>query len=92
MTVVPQRLTLRPDGSFVWEGVVFSSPTGNTAARLASSTESTSGRWELTGFSLTLTAESGIAVRRFAFPDDDRRTVVSPDRLYFGGQILKRQP
>ena len=92
MTVVPQRLTLRPDGSFLWEGVVFSPSAGTTAARLSSSTESTSGRWELTGLSLTLTAGSGIAVRRFAFPDDDRRTVVSPDRLYFGGQILKRQP
>jgi hypothetical protein len=92
MPVVPQRLTLRPNGSFLWEGVAFTPTNDTTAARLSSATESTSGRWELAGLSLTLTAESGITVRRFAFPDDDRRTVVNPDRLYFGGLILRRQP
>ncbi|MBL9212798.1 MAG: hypothetical protein JNL92_20220 [Opitutaceae bacterium] len=90
--VVPQRLTLRADGSFLWEGVSFLPPQGSGPVQIAAATEPTTGRWELREFSLTLTADSGVVVRRFAFPDDDRRTVVNPDRLFFGGMILKRQP
>jgi hypothetical protein len=90
--VVPQRLTLRADGTFGWEGVAFRPGTGTPAARVVSAPDTTVGRWKLAGHSLTLEAESGLTLRRFAFPDDDDRTVVRPDRLFFGGEMLKRQP
>jgi hypothetical protein len=92
MAVVPQRLTLRADGSFDWEGVAFLPGIGTPAARIESAPDTTQGRWELVGHSLTLRAESGLTWRRFAFPDDDDRTVVMPDRIFFGGEMLKRQP
>lgn len=90
--VVPQRLTLNTDGTFLWEGVAFQADGNMPAGRLEHSSGATSGRWMLDGHSLTLTASSGVAVRRFAFPDDDERTVVRPDRLFFDGGMLKRQP
>lgn len=90
--VVPQRLTLRADGTFAWEGVAFHPGTGTPAARIVSAADTTRGRWEFAGHSLTLVAESGLTLRRFTFPDDDDRTVVKPDRIFFGGEMLKRQP
>lgn len=91
--VVPQRLTLRADGTFEWDGVAFQPGTGQPAtSRIVNAPGTTRGRWELAGYSLTLKAEAGLAVRRFAFPDDDERTVVKPDRIFFGGEMLKRQP
>ncbi len=85
--VIPQRLHLQADGTFQWEGVTFS-----PAGLLASSTGTTRGRWEPGRFALRLVADSGVAVQRFAFSDDDESTVVKPDRLYFGGEMLRRQP
>lgn len=92
--VVPQRLTLRADGTFEWDGVAFQAGTGGQPAtsRIVNAPGTTRGRWELAGHSLTLRTEAGLAVRRFAFPDDDERTVVKPDRIFFGGEMLKRQP
>lgn len=90
--VVPQRLTLQANGTFAWEGVAFQSGSGTPAVRIVSAPDTTRGRWKLAAYSLTLEAESGLTLRRFAFPDDDDRTVVKPDRIFFGGEMLKRQP
>lgn len=92
ISVVPQRLSLQADGTFSWEGVAFPPAADEPGGRIASATGTTRGRWELRGYTLQLTSESGTSVHRFAFPDDDERTVVKPDRLFFGGEMLRRQP
>lgn len=86
-----RHLELRPDGTFHWEGIALR---GSEAGRatVAASDQPATGTWELRGYSLVLTDGNGRSLRRFAFPDDDARTVIKPDRMFFGGWMLRRQP
>ena len=58
----------------------------------SSAVPAVTGRWDLRGISLTLHPAEGAAIRRIAFPDDDPKTVVKPDRMFFGGLVYKRRP
>lgn len=89
---IAQRLELRPDGTFDWEGVTITPGNGPTPVAKSGNNESTTGRWELTGFSLQLTTSKGVSLRRFVFPSDDEKTVIKPDRLFFAGLMFKRRP
>jgi hypothetical protein len=91
-TPVPLRLELRPDGTFTWEGVAFTSRDPRPPIVKSGPNQSTSGRWEVSGFSLQLNTIAGVALRRFTFPDDDEKTVIKPDRMFFGGLMFKRRP
>jgi hypothetical protein len=82
----PQRLELQRDGSFRWTGCPFTRPTD------AANPPVEQGQWELRGFSLLLTTARGTLVRGLAFPDDDEKTPVDPDRMYFAGTLYKRMP
>ena len=85
---VSTRLELRADGSFIWTGVTLSA----AAAPSIGSTLGTRGRWEVRGCSLVLTAENTAVLRRLALPDDDERTPIKPDRMFFGGVMYRRLP
>ena len=80
-SIVVKALELRADGSFSWEGSAsFQTDGMNTGGQ-----SSTSGRWQLEGYSLVLTADNGSVVRGISFPLDDEATPVNPDRMYFAG-------
>jgi hypothetical protein len=86
-----RHLELRPDGTFHWDAIALR---GREAGRatVAASDQPATGTWELQGYSLVLTDSQGHSLRRIAFPDDDSRTVLKPDRMFFGGWMLRRQP
>ncbi len=88
---VAKRLELRPDGTFTWNGVSFVSSNSGASELSAGSTGGSKGSWELNGFSLTLTADTGVVFRGIAFPYDDAKTPVKPDRMFFGGLMYKKQ-
>lgn len=89
---VPQRLDLRSDGTFVWEGVSCTGDPAGVATVKSGHNETTQGSWAIDGFSLRLRAQDGIVLRRFAFPSDDDKTVIKPDRMFFAGVMFKRRP
>jgi hypothetical protein len=91
-TAVAQRLDLRSDGTFGWDGVALTATEARKAVIKSGNNASTTGRWELSGFSLHLTTSSGITLRRLVFPSDDEKTVVKPDRMFFAGLMFKRRP
>ncbi len=88
---VSRHLELRPDGTFHWEGISLRG-SGPGQASVAASDQPATGTWELRGYSLVLTDTQGHSLRRIAFPDDDTRTVIKPDRMFFGDWMLRRQP
>ena len=89
---VSQRLDLRSDGTFGWDGVTLTSGETRKAVAKSGNNESTTGRWELSGFSLQLTTSNGVTLRRLVFPSDDEKTVIKPDRMFFAGLMFKRRP
>jgi len=91
-TTLALRLELRDDHTFTWDGVALE-PTKTGDARVSlGSQHSTTGEWRVSGFSLILTSSKGATLRRIAFPDDDDRTVIRPDHLFFDGLMYKRRP
>lgn len=89
---VSQRLDLRSDGTFGWDGVALTASEPRKPVAKSGHNESTTGRWELSGFSLQLTTSNGVTLRRFVFPSDDEKTVIKPDRMFFAGLMFKRRP
>jgi hypothetical protein len=89
---VNQRLDLRADGTFIWEGVSFAGQPADSPAVTSGHNQTTTGRWELNEFSLRLTADNGLVYRRLVFPSDDDKSVIKPDRMFFAGLMFKRRP
>ncbi len=89
---VNQRLDLREDGTFVWDGVSLTGKAPESSATKSGHDRRTSGRWNLNAFSLQLTAADGSVFRRLVFPSDDDTTVIKPDRMFFAGVMFKRRP
>jgi hypothetical protein len=89
---VAQRIELRADGTFAWQGASLRRTKSGTQKISLGSKESSTGKWQIRGFSLVLTQIDGAVLRRFAFPDDDEKTVIRPDRMFFGGLMYKRRP
>ncbi len=88
---VAKRLELRADGTFIWNGVSFLTTASHATEISAGSTTGSQGRWELSGLSLILTAESGKVFRGIVFPYDDAKTPAKPDRMFFGGLMYKKR-
>lgn len=89
---VSLRLTLRANGTFSWDGATFSAGKDGALTLKSGHDRTTTGKWELKGFSLTLTNVDGARLRRLVFPNDDDKTVIKPDRMFFGGLMYKRRP
>ncbi len=88
---VAKKLELRDDGTFAWHGVSFVSTTSRASELSAGNSAGSKGRWALSGFSLTLTADDGTAFRGIVFPYDDPTTPIRPDRMFFGGLMYQRK-
>ena len=91
LAVVSKRLELRADGTFTWNGVSFVESDSKTSHLKANSADDSRGRWQLSGYTLILTDTRGAVWRRIAFPYDDDRSPIKPDRMFFGGLLYKRQ-
>ena len=89
--MISKRLELRPDGTFTWRGVSFATNATSASQVSVGGSGAATGKWELTGLSLTLIDASGTTIRRIAFPYDDEATPVKPDRMFFGGILYKKQ-
>jgi hypothetical protein len=89
---VAKGLELRADGTFS-RSAVSSINTASQGSRVsAGATGSTTGTWQLAGYSLVLVDETGKAFRGIVFPYDDAKTPVKPDRLFFAGTMYKKKP
>jgi hypothetical protein len=88
---VAQRLELREDGTFKWDGVSFVRAAVESEITVTANAVTT-GTWKVEGFSLVLTSNENITLRRIAFPQDDEQTIIRPDHLFFAGVLYKRRP
>lgn len=89
---VSKRLELRRDGTFRWSGVSFLSSSSETTSIAAGSTGGDStGTWRIESHALLLTDAAGVTLRRIAFPYDDEKTPLKPDRIFFGGTLYNKQ-
>lgn len=87
-----KTLELRPDGTFTWQGISFLSTTSQESRVTAGSVgNATTGTWVVKGYSLVLTDETGNVYRRIAFPYDDEKTPMKPDRIFFGGTMYNQK-
>jgi hypothetical protein len=75
---IARKIELRPDGTFTLQ---------RPSAR---SEETLTGRWQLNGFSLSLTPERGEAWSGLAFPLSDEQATDKTAQLFFRGAIYKR--
>jgi hypothetical protein len=88
---VSRSITLRGDGTYERGGVSSFKSTGEGSEVSVGGSSENSGKWELSGYSLTLTERDGKVVRGIAFPFDDEATPVKPDRFFFAGTMYKKQ-
>lgn len=86
-----QRLELRGDGTFARE-VVSLAGSPPSARALPATSGANSGHWELRGHSLILTEANAAGQRGLAFPLDDAKTPIKPDRMFFDGAMYRRLP
>lgn len=87
-----KRLELRPDGTFRWSGVSFVGTTTQSSQMSVGQVDAGStGTWRLSDYSLLLSDSNGNVYRRIAFPYDDSKTPLKPDRIFFGGLMYKKQ-
>jgi hypothetical protein len=89
---VASTLELRPDGTYTWSGVSFLSATSDASRVIAGANGTDSqGRWHAGTLSIVLVDARGHVYRRIAFPLDDEKTPVNPDRIFFGGTLFQRR-
>lgn len=88
---VSKTLRLNPDGSFTWDAVSFVKGETNESVVSGGSQGTTTGRWNLDGYSLILTDSGGNVLRGIAFPYDDEETPIKPDRFFFAGTMYKKR-
>jgi hypothetical protein len=89
---VAKKLTLGADGSYRLDGVAVVQGETDYAVLTAGAEKSTSGTWDVSGYSLTFKDEGGKSVRQIAFPFDDDSTAIYPDHLFIGGTLYKHLP
>ena len=88
---VARTLTLRDDGSYSLSGAgTLSATSRESRVTGGASGMISSGSWRASTYSLTLTGSAGDVKRSIAFPWDDQKTPVYPDRFYFDGIMWKR--
>lgn len=89
--IVSKSLRLEADGRYTMSGITTATSTSNgTQARVGGESEA-QGSWQLDGFSLTLVQSNGTTAQHIAFPFDDEKTPVYPDRIFVGGTMYKKQ-
>lgn len=89
--IVSKSLRLEGDGTYSMSGVSSLSSTSNGTQVKTGGQSDENGRWTLDGFVLRLTSSAGTTAQHIAFPFDDEKTTVYPDRLFVGGTMYKRQ-
>lgn len=90
---VARTLELRADGTFRWSGVSFlSSESDATRVSAGASDGDSTGRWQASAYALTLLDQKGTVFQRIAFPYDDEKTPLKPDRVFFAGIMYKKRP
>ncbi|MFY7875453.1 MAG: hypothetical protein ACOVQM_08420 [Pirellula sp.] len=89
--IVSKSLRLESDGRYTMSGIATVSASSNgTQARVGGENQE-EGRWQLDGFILSLSKSDGTSVQHIAFPFDDEKTPIYPDRIFVGGTMYKRQ-
>ncbi len=88
---IAAKLEIRADGSFIWDGVTLVGPPAASMLEIKPGLSS-KGAWKLDGLSLILTDEKGHRFRRLAFPSDDTKTIIKPDRMFFDGSMYRKLP
>jgi hypothetical protein len=88
---VSKSLQLREDGTFTWSAVSFLKGETDRTVVSGGGQGATEGSWKLDGYSLSLTSSGGQTFRGIAFPYDDDKTPVNPDRFFFAGTMYKRR-
>ena len=81
-----RSLDLRDDGTFAQSSAGSVSARSSDSVVSGGSSGSTSGKWELDDYSLTLTYADGSVVRGVSFPYDDGES----QRFFFNGTMYKR--
>jgi hypothetical protein len=65
--------------------------TTNQSVLTGDSQGGSSGTWKAEAYSLTLTGSDGTVMRKIAFPYFEDAKSAKPERVYFGGLLMKRQ-
>ena len=90
--IVSKSLHLDADGKYSMSGIAtVSASSDGTEARVGGANPEEEGRWQLDGFTLHLTNSSGKSTHHIAFPFDDEKSPVYPDRIFVGGTMYKHQ-
>lgn len=89
---VAKGLELRADGTFDWSSAAAIKSASNASTVTAGSSGGTKGTWRAENYSLILTDDTGKLIRGIAFPYDDEKTPITPDRLFFAGTMYKKRP
>ena len=85
--IVSKSLRLESDGRYTMSGIATVSASSNgTQARVGGENQE-EGRWQLDGFILSLSKSDGTSVQHIAFPFDDEKTPIYPDRIFVGGTM-----
>lgn len=87
---IAKKLTLNADGTYRLEGVAFVKSETKDFELAASSDKTTTGTWDVSGYSLKLKEAGGKTVRQITFPFDDDSTPIYPDHLFVGGTLYKK--
>jgi hypothetical protein len=85
-----QTIDLNADGTFTQSGIGMVRGATEGVNFDAGSTSTTTGTWQLSGYSLILAGGDGNSARRLAFPFDDPDTAVNPDRVFIGWLMFKK--
>lgn len=88
VATISKTLQLQPNGTFSWGGRASFKTDGDTTN---ASESSLVGKWNLSGYVLTLTTNDGQVTKGISFPYDDKKTEIKPDRFYFAGTMYKKQ-
>lgn len=92
VATISKTLQLRADGTFSWDGLASFKVKGETTEDTNTAGESAlAGKWNLSGYVLTLTAGNGEITQGITFPYDNEKTPIKPDRFFFAGTMYKKQ-
>jgi hypothetical protein len=84
-------IDLRADGTYAQSGAGSVSSRTSESTVTAGGTSQGGGRWQLNGYTLTLTDGQGKVTQGITFPYDDPKTAVYPDRFYFMGTMYNKK-
>lgn len=88
-SIVSNTLVISGDGTFSRSGTASIRSESDRSVASAGGSSNARGRWDLDGYTMTLTYENGEVVRGVAFPYDDEKTPFHPDRFYFAGVMYR---